>query len=325
MNRTVRLVFTLLRVAIAVALLFYLGWSGAISLNALRHLSSGWPLVIVALVLLGATVVGNAIRLRMLMQAGRLRLSLPSSLRLTLIGMFFNSCLPGAIGGDVVKIYYATDGNRGRRTEVVTMILLDRVIGMLAMLLWPVLALPLFARFISGQAVLQGLLWAAALTAFAIVAALVVAATAGNSRLLLFVYRRFPLGSYAERVVETIRSFRDAPGKLFGALLLSLLMHTFAIGAALALAAALNPAGFTWLISLLIPLGFLANTLPLTPGGLGVGEAAFTKLFGLIGLTGGAEVLLAWRLLTILIGLLGLVYYLEGRRRFVHEAVAVSA
>ena len=34
------------------------------------------------------------------------------------------------------------------------------------------------------------------------------------------------------------------------------------------------------------------------------------------GLTGGAEALLGWRLLTILTGLVGLVFYLQGRKRF---------
>ena len=76
-------------------------------------------------------------------------------------------------------------------------------------------------------------------------------------------------------------------------------------------------------MAVLIPLGHLANTLPITPGGLGVGEAAFNKLFALAGLEGGAETLLGWRLLTLLLGLVGLVFYLQGRKRFVHAGEAV--
>jgi uncharacterized membrane protein YbhN (UPF0104 family) len=73
-------------------------------------------------------------------------------------------------------------------------------------------------------------------------------------------------------------------------------------------------------MAVLIPLGHLANTVPLTPGGLGVGEAAFNKLFSMAGLTGGAEGLLGWRLLTVMLGLMGLVFYLQGRRKVVHLA-----
>jgi len=42
--------------------------------------------------------------------------------------------------------------------------------------------------------------------------------------------------------------------------------------------------------------GMLANALPVTPGGLGVGEAAFDRLFNLAGFTGGASMLLGWAL-----------------------------
>ena len=45
----------------------------------------------------------------------------------------------------------------------------------------------------------------------------------------------------------------------------------------------------------------------------------------LAGLTGGAEALLGWRVLTILMSLLGLVYYLQGRKRFVHAAQEIMA
>ena len=72
-----------------------------------------------------------------------------------------------------------------------------------------------------------------------------------------------------------------------------------------------------WQASLLIPLGFLVNTIPLSPGGLGVGEAAFNALFSLVGLNGGADTLLGWRLLTIVLSLPGLPVYLQGRGRFV--------
>jgi uncharacterized membrane protein YbhN (UPF0104 family) len=77
-------------------------------------------------------------------------------------------------------------------------------------------------------------------------------------------------------------------------------------------------------MSILIPLGFLANVLPVTPGGLGIGEAAFNKLFEMAGLTGGAEALLGWRMLTILISMIGLVFYLRGRRHFIHRSLALQ-
>jgi hypothetical protein len=75
-------------------------------------------------------------------------------------------------------------------------------------------------------------------------------------------------------------------------------------------------------MALLIPLGFVANALPLTPGGLGVGEAAFDQLFQLAGFSGGAVALLGWRLLMLLIGLPGLVVYIFAKQHAVAPQAA---
>jgi uncharacterized membrane protein YbhN (UPF0104 family) len=83
-----------------------------------------------------------------------------------------------------------------------------------------------------------------------------------------------------------------------------------------------HPEGVSLLMALLIPLGFVANSLPLTPGGLGVGEAAFDQLFQLAGFTGGAVALLGWRLLILLIGLPGLVVYIFAKQQAIAPQVA---
>src|SRR5262245_46233471 len=101
---------------------------------------------------------------------------------------------------------------------------------------------------------------------------------------------------------------------------ISLLAHTIAIGVALLVAQVTDPAGAAWEMSLLIPLASIANLVPLTPGGLGVGEAVFDHLFALAGFAGGAEAMLGIRVLMAVVSLPGLVFYLQGGRRFVHHA-----
>ena len=53
------------------------------------------------------------------------------------------------------------------------------------------------------------------------------------------------------------------------------------------------------------PLGFLANALPLTPGGLGVGEKGFDVLFSLVGGAEGANSFLLARIFLFAPALLG--------------------
>lgn len=67
-----------------------------------------------------------------------------------------------------------------------------------------------------------------------------------------------------------------------------------------------------WEAALLTPFGMLANSLPLTPGGLGVGEAAFESMFYVAGLTCGAEAILSSRVLTTLVDLAGVGLVIAG-------------
>ena len=81
---------------------------------------------------------------------------------------------------------------------------------------------------------------------------------------------------------------------------------------------AVNPAAFSMRLALVAPIGHLVNSLPLTPGGIGVGETAFNSLFALAGMNGGAETLLCLRLWNVFVGFLGLLVYLLGMGRIVH-------
>ncbi len=320
------LIFALLRTAVGIGLLVYLGLSGAIQWQSLWGLLLRWQVTLAALVLLWVDVVLMAWRLAVLLKPRGFYLSLHSALRLTLIGIFFNFFLPGSTGGDVIKVFYAAQGNRGRRTEVATVILLDRAVGMFALLLLPLLLAPLFPQLIRSMAVLRDLLRLAAVLALIMLAGLLVcfSSRVRNSRLLAWIFQKLPGGAYFETVLDTVHRYRRSFGNLVAVLMIALVTHLLATGVTLLAAHATNPTGLAWEMVELIPLGHLANTLPLTPGGLGVGEAAFEALYVRAGFSGGAETLLGWRLLSLVIGLVGLGYYLQGRRQFV-QATEQSA
>jgi uncharacterized protein (TIRG00374 family) len=322
MERTTSSIWTILRAGVGIVLLVYLTVSGAINWSALLSLATDLPITLAALLLLLVDLGISAFRLCVLLRPRGFHLSLLSSVRLTLIGMFFNACLPGSAGGEVMRIYYGAGGNGGRRTEIATIMLLDRVAGMFALVLWPVLVIPLFPQMVGSIKILPSLLVGAGAVAAVMLAAMLICSSirVRNSLLVSWTLRKLPLGSYLERILVTIHAYRENAGTMLTAVGISLLAHTMSIGVMLLLAVVTNPSGAEWEMAMLIPLGMLANMLPLTPGGLGIGEAAFNKLFLLAGLTGGAEVLLGWRVLTILVGLLGLVFYLQGRKRIVHES-----
>jgi len=314
-------VWTVLRYTVALALLAYLFSSGSIQWAALSNLFSQWWVTTGALAMLALVVVTTSWRFCILLRPRALDITLAASIRLTMIGMFFNTVLPGAGGGDFVRFYYGARGHEGRRTEILTVMFFDRLAGLFAMISWPLIAAPFFLSMWIESRVLTGLLGAGLTAALGMIAVFLVAwsplASPGGT--LESLVKKIPAGESIWTIMETIASYRDHKGTVLVAVGVSLLSHTLGIGAALVLAAVTVPDSFSWAMSVLIPLGFMANTVPLTPGGLGVGEAAFDSLFGLAGLDGGAEVLLGWRLLILVMGLAGLGVYLRGRHEFVQS------
>jgi uncharacterized protein (TIRG00374 family) len=312
-----RLLFGFLRWVIGVGLLFYLVESKTIDLRTLSRLWMAWPTTAISVVLILLDMALIAYRLCVMFRPLGIHLGLWASFQLTLIGLFFSTFLPGRAGGDLARAYYALRDSRGRREEILTLLIFDRMIGFFSFLLIPLL-------FVT---VSPGVLWQvpALLILVLITAGLSVAILAV---FLICVLSR-PKSSHSidethrlgwarktiANVLQTIREYRRNPWTLLGALAISLAANSLVVVVTALAVHLLNPSQMSARMWVIIPAGQIANSLPLTPGGLGVGETAFNALFEVAGMRGGAEALLCWRIWTILASLLGLVFYWNGLKK----------
>lgn len=315
-----KIAFPFLRVAVGVAVLVYLAKSGQINLYSLTRLSHAWPITLIAVGFLLLDILVMSMRASLLFRSARLALSLADSFQLNLIGFLFSTFLPGAAGGDIAKVVYAARENHGRRAEVATILILDRLVGLFSLLVLPLMFAPFFLALLGSIPVLRRLLCLDALLAALMVigAALVTFSASTRSWVAWSLGRWRTIRDLAVRVLDAMALQGKAKGTLFFAFLLSLVANlALIIVTALGLYA-VNPQPFSTRLALVAPIGHLVNSLPLTPGGIGVGETAFNALFKWTGINGGAEALLCVRLWNIFIGLLGLLVYLFGVRRIVY-------
>jgi len=313
-TRVRRFVFGAVRLAIAVAVLVFLARTGRVDWSALGGLINHWGALLFALGLVTLLFVLVSWRLCILLRARALHLSLRDSMELSLVTNLFTLVLPGG-GGDIVRLYYTTRHTPGRRTEIATILLLDRITGLLALTLFPLIAAPLCLSVIRQSRVLQTLLALAAAASVGVIAAMAVAMSR-RARALAFVQwllRTVPLRGYLALMLDTLHSFRTNLRALVVAVGVSLASHAMGMLVFVLLVGVLHPADDQLAVPFLGALGMMANNLPLTPGGLGVGEAAFESLFRIAGLQGGAEALLGWRILLLALAPIGLWQYLRGR------------
>jgi uncharacterized membrane protein YbhN (UPF0104 family) len=108
--------------------------------RTLRQARPGWLALAAALFTLSKLI--SSVRLNTFFQAVSIQLTERYNLRLYWLGMFYNLFLPGGIGGDGYKVYLLGKEFPGRRGVIFRALLLDRLSGMVALL---VLLLLLFA------------------------------------------------------------------------------------------------------------------------------------------------------------------------------------
>jgi uncharacterized protein (TIRG00374 family) len=308
----------ILRTAAGLVVLALLVYFGRLDLRVLEDALQYPGLVVLAGSLLFLVFPMAALRWWLLTSALGYPMSLAWSVRTTFTGQFFNIFLPGAIGGDMVRVALAYRSAQRGMSGIIFSVLMDRLSGLAALILLGLCVIPaLPARFHEPIYLLPWLAVSAALAIGAAVAIFSGERVAGLlERLPLPVGKRLAHG--AREVVAAMRVYRGRWPRLCFALALSLLQFILVLSGIVILGQAMSLNGLS--ISGYLVAGvwsIIANFLPLTPGGLGVGEAAFAQIATALETvpTGAsyANVFLAMRILTILISVIGLLPYLAQR------------
>jgi glycosyltransferase 2 family protein len=294
------------KVAMAALLLYILTRTGALSPAALLDLRGSAAAITMALGAVLTALVLGVYRWQLVLAAGGIRLAYRRALQLYWVGAFASTLLPGAVSGDLLRAVIIARDTPGARTQAVASVVIDRVIGLLGFV---VCALVLLAiRFDALRA-------SAELRRMAVILALVLAAVLGlfmlgrrlAPRLLRRLSRSRPLGTTSD--VSGARAW-------FGGATRQRLVTVLGISLAipLLLTAALLPflpdtAGPPPLIVVAIAsiAAQVANTIPLTPGGIGIGEGVFEYVAALLatGTAGYATAFLSLRLVTMAINAAG--------------------
>lgn len=225
--------------------------------------------------------------------------------RLTYIGYFFNSAVPGLTGGDVVKAFYAARANPGARVRAFISVFVDRIIGLFA--------LGLLAGLLLTTQLGDGRLKAPALIVFiflGVCAALGAVFLSRRLRRLLRVealIRRLPLSHVFTEVDRAVVIYRDHPRAVLVAIGLSLLNHLAFSGVALAVGRVLGLQAPAHQYFILVPVCMMMASIPALPGGWGVREGAFAFFFSLVGVSATKAVAVS-----VLLGLTQLGWSLLG-------------
>ena len=326
-----RHVVTLLKIAVAVGLIYYLVTSGKVSTEVLRKALDSPGAIVFSIAAIGATFLCAILRWWVLLAAIDLALPLWTTTKLTMIGGFFNTFMPGAVGGGAFKMYYVVEhAPPGKRVEAATTVAVDRVIGLAAMFI--LVAIAVTAAYLLGQGdeKVDKLVQAVAGKLGPLGTPFAVAALVGGVLSLgLFhpgvrdwaivqrIRRRVPGVAVGERVILVFFRSLRSPWPMFLAVLLSCASHMATVGCFYAMGRAIGETKLSfWQYVMVVPIGLMVNAIPGPPSGIGLGEAAYDYLFAVMEAAPGmgGNICVLWRIVTFAWNLVGGVAYVLHRR-----------
>jgi len=315
-----RRVLMLIQGSVSILLLWYLlsKVDFANSLNGIRN-AEPW-LLLAGLAQLAIQPFISGLRWKLILRALGRKLPFGTAVRFVWIGAFFSQALPGAVGGDVVRIWLYWKSGAGHRFAI-NSVAIDRIIMVLSLLMLVTAVQPgLTARNPSPMAAwLPMLMFAMAVCGTTLLML---------SDRLVTRFDRWPAIRAIAYIAADLRATLLNPVTCIAITAISVIAY-------------LNMAVTVWLIALalglpvtlmdcciLIPVVLLASIIPISVGGWGIREGAMVVLLAGIGVAAADALALSvlFGIAGILVSLPGALIWLGGgyRRADLDEAASLA-
>jgi len=319
----------LIRIVVAAAALYF-AFKGESVRQIIKVFSSLNILVFLAAVALYAA--GNLIfvlRWLILLRTQSVHVAYWSVLKLHLLGLFYNNCLPGSVGGDLLRAWYVTMHTE-KKIEAALSVFVDRAIGLactVAMIFLTYWLMPkggretqfsLGADFSFVSLSLKLLLCIGVL---AVLAAIVIAVMYSSRKLrpvLLKYAFIFSLSwkLWVARVIKAVKLYCCRPLILLLAVVLTFICQSMPIFGLYLVGKNLGIQANLRYYLMFFPLSWIIGVIPISVGGTGVMELGLKGLFGKVAQvteTQGLILALTQRVTWLIVSIPGVIIHLTGK------------
>lgn len=318
---------TVVKLALSAGLIGFLGYRAANDpqFGELVAGPKNWQVLLLAAPLCLLAVTVTILRWHLLLGALGLSFSLRETVRAGFLAYLANLLPLGLVAGDSLKAVMLIHRNPRQKTEAVASVLIDRVLGLYALLLLAALASALLPpeqleRLSPGDRVaIHRLAWCVqTLSLISSIGLCVLLIPAVTRSQLWDKLEHAPLiGRMLHKLVGAMRTYRQRVDLLVVAIGVSLIVHLLYVAAIAVMTQGIGIAAdhrpTLGSIFVIVPPSMIAGALP-----IGFYEVAITLLFRAASPPGAPEnmgllIALGYRITQILIATIGMAYWLAGR------------
>lgn len=303
-----------LKILVAGGLIYWLINSGKLDFDLLFKIFH-YPLpLIITFFLCLINFFLAAVRWETILRArSAIKLPIGGIFKITWIGQFFSSVLPGSVSGDLIKMFYVQRYNSNfSKKFVFASIFIDRLMGLSGLILLVGISSFLFgSRILDKAPAMQTLIQINYLLSLLVLTSLFIFVFFNHfiRRFLVFLEQKVP-GQLLLKLINFWDELVSIRSQMLKAVLLSLVMQFIAVLEFWALIYHFVQDQMDFVQALTsIPLGLMTLALPIAPSGLGVGHAIFQKLFELSSIQNGASLFNIYFVVTLMVNIMGVVPY----------------
>jgi len=246
-----------------------------------------------------------SIRLKLLIEAQNIVITLKEAVSLTFIGYFFNNFLPTSIGGDVVKAYYLSK-KTNKKAGSYASVFVDRVIGLFTMIFMAFTAL-FFVEEGVVDSTLKYIIYAITLGSMIFIILITNKSLAQKFSFLLFLIN--PIKEKLKKVYEVIHQYQYQKTLMLKSFLISFASQLLFFASLGVLALSIGSRIPIKDIFIKMPIVSMMSLLP-SINGLGLREGSTVVLFGpIIGTDKAFAMSILWLLVLLCVSMIGGLIY----------------
>jgi uncharacterized protein (TIRG00374 family) len=234
-----------------------------------------------AVLIFPVTFLITGLRWHLLLRAVDIHIGAAKAFVINMVGAFYNTFLPGSTGGDVLKAWYAAKLAPGHRTRAVVSVIVDRAIGLLALIILggAMAAYLALSPHPVGDPVARKcaqIAIGAAVIITGVIVGLLVLYVPALRRMTGFDFLLARLNpkvrEKADKALYTMELYRRRPGLVLGTLVMTFPVHMTVIFSAMCAGIAFGLPLTPWYYWVVVPVVVLAGAVPISPQGAGVME-----------------------------------------------------
>ena len=310
-----------LKLLFSISIIYILIQYNIININDIALLTKNYTLVLYSLIIFFTIVILASLKWWLLLISANYNIPFLMTYLLYSTGLFFNNFMPGGTGGDIIKgVYLYKFVAKSQRTGALFTIIIDRIIGLHALTIIALSSYFLLIKNISFE-LNFALIFVIFIAIFSMPIFFYIIMFI-EKFLKFIIIKNFKINIIIKledifsRLVIAFDNYKDKKLYLFSCWIISVINHLLTLSC-------------FYIVTIILEINMLdifeviyvgsfslmANFIPLTPGGIGIGEGAFNyfaeSLQGndLNNIAYGSIFFLAFRVLFTLVTLTGVISY----------------